>query len=178
MLPKGGRLSPICRPSGSARIVESSTTIRMPQSFSRVLVHLVFSTKNREPLIQLEIQEPLHNYMAGTLSNLGCGSVRIGGVEDHVHLLFGLSRTHTMAEVVENLKTSSSKWLKEKGPTLVGFHWQSGYGAFSVSQSDVETVTRYIENQREHHKRMTFKEEFIRLLERYQLTYDERYVWD
>jgi hypothetical protein len=93
-------------------------------------------------------------------------------------LFFGLSRTRTIAEVVETVKTSSSKWIKTKGAAFADFHWQSGYGAFSVSQSDAETVAAYIRNQAQHHQKMTFQEEYRRLLERYQVAFDENYVWD
>jgi len=150
----------------------------MPQSLSRVLVHLVFSTKNREPVLTPAIQSELHPYLAGTLDNIDCPSLQVGGVEDHVHLFFGLSRTRTMAEVVETVKTSSSKWIKTKGPEFNGFHWQSGYGVFSVSQSDADTVVAYIINQAQHHRKMTFQDEYRKLLERYKVTYDEKYVWD
>ncbi len=109
---------------------------------------------------------------------MDCPSLRVGGMEDHVHLFFGLSRTHSMAEVVEKVKTSSSKWIKTKGPAFSGFHWQAGYGAFSVSQSDAETVEAYVRNQAQHHRKMTFQEEYRRLLDRYHIVYDERYVWD
>jgi putative transposase len=104
--------------------------------------------------------------------------MKTGGVEDHVHLLFGLSRTRTIAEVVESIKTSSSKWVKTKNAALAEFHWQSGYGAFSVSQSHAAIVAAYIDNQAEHHQTTTFQDEYRRLLERYQVEYDERYVWD
>lgn len=150
----------------------------MPQSLSRILIHLVFSTKNRECMLTPPIQTELHPYIAGTLDNIGCHSLQVGGVEDHVHLLFGLSRTRTIAEVVETVKTSSSKWIKTKDVRLVNFHWQSGYGAFSVSQSDADTVVAYIRNQAQHHQRMAFQDEYRRLLERYQVAFDEQYVWD
>ena len=150
----------------------------MPQSLSRILVHLVFSTKNRERVLTPALQTELHPYLAGTLDNIQCPSLQVGGVEDHVHLLFGLSRTRSIAEVVETLKTSSSKWIKTKDVRQVGFHWQSGYGAFSVSQSDADTVVAYIRNQAQHHQKMTFQDEYRRLLVRYQVAFDERYVWD
>ena len=150
----------------------------MPQSLSRILIHLVFSTKNRERVLTPVIQTELHPYLAGMLDNLQCPSLRVGGVQDHVHLFFGLSRTRTIAEVVETVKTSSSKWIKTKGAAFADFHWQSGYGAFSVSQSDAETVAAYIRNQAQHHQKMTFQEEYRRLLERYQVAFDEQYVWD
>jgi REP element-mobilizing transposase RayT len=150
----------------------------MPQSLSRILIHLVFSTKNRERVITPAIQNELYPYLAGTLDIIECPSLQVGGVEDHVHLFFGLSRTRTMADVVETVKTSSSKWIKTKGAEFADFHWQSGYGVFSVSQSDADTVVAYVRNQAQHHKKMTFQDEYRRLLERYRVTFDERYVWD
>ncbi|MBL9145564.1 MAG: IS200/IS605 family transposase [Verrucomicrobiaceae bacterium] len=150
----------------------------MPQSLSRILVHLVFSTKHRQPNLSPEIQRELHPYLAGVLDNIDCPSLRIGGVDDHVHLFFGLSRTMTIAEVVEKVKTSSSKWLKTKSPVLSDFHWQQGYGAFSVSQSDADAVIAYVRDQARHHQKMTFQDEYRTLLEKYQMPYDEKYVWD
>ena len=150
----------------------------MPQSLSRVLVHMIFSTKNREPFLLPEIRAELHPYLSAVLSDNGCPSLQVGGVEDHVHLLFGLSRTLTIAQLVEALKTSSSKWLKTKGTALASFYWQVGYGAFSVSQSDAEAVIRYIQGQEEHHRKITFKDEYRKFLQRYQVPYDENYVWD
>lgn len=150
----------------------------MPQSLSRVLIHLVFSTKNRERFLTPAVQAELHPYLAGTLDNIHCPSLQVGGIEDHVHLFFGMSRTRTIAEVVETVKTSSSKWIKTKGAAFAAFHWQSGYGAFSASQSDADTVVAYILNQAQHHQKMTFQDEYRRLLQRYQVAFDERYVWD
>ena len=150
----------------------------MPQSLSRVLIHLVFSTKNRVRVLTPAIQTELHPYIAGTLGNIDCPSLQVGGVEDHVHLFFGLSRTRTIADVVEAVKTSSSKWIKTKDVSFAEFHWQSGYGAFSVSQSDADAVVAYIRNQAQHHQKMTFQDEYRRLLERYQVAFDEKYVWD
>ena len=150
----------------------------MPQSLSRVLVHLIFSTKNRDPVLTPEIQAELHPYLAVVSRDNDCPSLQVGGVEDHVHLLFGLSRTRTVAQIVEAVKTSSSKWIKTKGPAFTGFHWQAGYGAFSVSQSNIAAVVLYIQNQREHHQKVTFQEEYRKFLRRYQIAYDEKYVWD
>ena len=150
----------------------------MPQSLSRILVHLIFSTKNREPVLVPAIRDELHPYLAVVLSEDQCPSLQVGGVEDHVHLLFGLSRTRTVAQVVENVKVSSSKWVKMKGPSFSEFHWQAGYGAFSVSQSNAGAVAQYIQNQAEHHRKVTFQDEYRRFLKRYQISYDERYVWD
>ena len=119
----------------------------MPQSLSSVLVHLVFSTKNREPLIRGPVESELHAYGTAVLKNGGCPVLAVNGTADHVHVLFNLSRVKTLAEVVEELKTSTSKWIKTKGTSFHGFHWQNGYGAFSVSQSNVEQVIEYIRQQ-------------------------------
>jgi putative transposase len=150
----------------------------LAQSLSRILVHLIFSTKNREPVLVPEIRTELQSYLAGVLREEECPALQVGGVEDHVHLLFGLSRTRTVAQVVEQVKTSSSKWIKPRGEAFAGFHWQAGYGAFSVSQSNAAAVAQYIRNQEEHHRKVTFQEEYRRFLKRYQVDYDERYVWD
>jgi REP element-mobilizing transposase RayT len=150
----------------------------MPQSLSSLLTHLVFSTKNREPWLKGDACTEIHPYLTGVLNNIGCPAIQVGGVSDHVHIFFRLSRTKSVAEVVETVKTSSSKWIKTKGPEFAGFHWQSGYGTFSVSQSDADAVISYIRNQPEHHAKVSFQEEYRRFLDRYQISYDERYVWD
>lgn len=150
----------------------------MAQSLSRILVHLIFSTKDRAPVLTAQIRAELHPYLAGVLRDHDCPPLRVGGVEDHVHLLFGLTRTLAVAKVVEVVKTSSSKWLKTKGPELAHFHWQNGYGAFSVSQSDADAVIRYIDRQEQHHRRVTFQKELRSFLALYQVAYDERYAWE
>lgn len=148
----------------------------MPQFLASVMVHTVFSTKNREPLIPLEHAPKLHAYIQGILENIACPSIQIGGMPDHLHVLHLLSRTMPLSKVLEEVKRSSSKWRKEQG--LAGFSWQAGYGAFSVSQSQRDMVVRYIRNQPVHHRKLTFQEEYIRFLRRYNVQYDERYVWD
>ena len=149
----------------------------MPQSLSNVLLHVVFSTKHRRPFLRKpELREVMTGYLVGTLQNLRCASLITAVVEDHVHILCNLNRTTTVAKLLEDLKTSSSVRIKEAGPELRGFQWQSGYGAFSVSQSNVEQVRAYIANQEEHHRTRTFQEEFRLLLERHGIPYDERYV--
>ena len=150
----------------------------MPQSLARLHIHLVFSTKNREPLIADPVRDSLHRYMATVLQNLGCAPVLINSVEDHTHLLFDLARTVSISQVVEDVKKSSSKWIKTQGPEFAGFAWQAGYGAFAVSESNVETVRAYIANQREHHRTKTFQEEYRAFLERHNVAFDERYAWD
>jgi len=149
----------------------------MPQSLSKVLIHLVFSTKNREPLIPREVRPKLHSYLTGILRNLKSPSLQVGGVADHVHLLFALGRTISQSTLVEEVKTNSSIWMKAEG-SVRDFAWQAGYGAFSIGESQSEAVIRYIQNQEQHHRRMTFQEEFRKFLARYQVAYDEKYVWD
>jgi REP element-mobilizing transposase RayT len=150
----------------------------MAQSLASVLVHLVFSTKYREPLITEAVERDLYSYIGGTLRGLKSPMLAGNGTEDHVHILFSLARTISIADLVEEVKTSSSKWIKEKGPSFSNFHWQGGYGAFSVSESGVQAVKTYIANQKVHHKKRNFQDEFRLFLERYRIPYDERYVWD
>jgi putative transposase len=138
---------------------------------------LIFSTKHREPLISEAIGPRLHGYMVGILNNLKSPSIQTGGVSDHVHSLFTLSRTLSQAALVEELKKSTSKWMKAEGGAP-GFSWQAGYGAFSIGESQAESVIRYIQHQEEHHRTLSFQEESRRFLERYKVAYDERYVWD
>lgn len=151
----------------------------MPQSLANVLLHVVFSTKHRRPFLRRpELRDVMTGYLIGTLRNLECPSLITKVVEDHTHILCNLRRTITIAQLLENIKTSSSSRIKEETPELCDFHWQSGYGAFSVSQSNVGSVMDYIRNQEEHHRTQTFQEEFRLLLERHGIEYDERYVWD
>ena len=149
----------------------------MSQSLARLLVHLVFSTKNRVSFLQSpQLRSEVHAYLTATLRALDCAPVQVGGVADHVHLLFGLSRTISLAELVKHLKTSSTKMIKEKGHQ--GFSWQTGYGAFSVSESNKSAVIAYIANQEMHHLKMTFQEEIRAFLKKHSTRFDERYVWD
>ena len=150
----------------------------MPQSLANIMVHVVFSTKDRTPSITPEIQPELHAYMAAVLQNLGCIVVEIGGMPDHVHLLFQLPRDRTVSELVKDVKTSSSRWMKEGPPKSPGFHWQGGYGAFSVGPSVLDDTRRYIREQAKHHERRTFKDEFRALLEKWGIDHDEAYAWD
>lgn len=149
----------------------------MPQSLSKVLVHLIFSTKHHEPVIGQEIRPHLHAYLVGVLENIKCPSFQTGGVADHVHILYLLHRTMSQADVVEEVKTSSSKWMKQDGG-MRGFSWQSGYGSFSVCEAHAAAVIKYIQNQEEHHKKHSFQDEYRKFLEEYGVAYDERYVWD
>ncbi len=150
----------------------------MPQSLARLHVHLIFSTKHRAPIVTDDVRDPLHRYMASVMRDLQCPAVLINSVEDHVHVLFDLARTVAVATAVEEVKKSSSKWLKTQDSGLAAFAWQAGYGAFAVSESNVETVRNYIANQREHHRAKSFQEEYRAFLERHNVAFDERYVWD
>jgi REP element-mobilizing transposase RayT len=143
----------------------------MSQSLARVVLHVVFSTKNRVPFLKEPgLRARLHAYMAGVLQNIGCEPILIGGVEDHVHILCNLSRTVTIAGMVEEAKKSPSKWMKEQGP--------GGYGAFSVSESNVEQVRAYVATQEEHHRKVSFQDEFRAICRKHGVEIDERYVWD
>ena len=151
----------------------------MAQSLAKILLHTVFSTKERHPFLRDKpLREELHRYLGGILTNLDCQPLIIGGVEDHVHLLFTHPRTATVADVVKELKRISSGWLKAKAAELSDFAWQSGYGVFSIGQSQVDAVRFYIAGQEEHHRKVSFQDEFRRLLGRYDIAFDERYVWD
>ncbi|MDX1964564.1 MAG: IS200/IS605 family transposase [Pirellulales bacterium] len=150
----------------------------MPQSLSFILTHIIFSTKDRTPCLNEQILPSLHAYLATVTRNLKCECYRVGGVADHVHLAVRMSRTVTMAEVIEELKTSSSKWLKQQDRVFINFHWQRGYGAFSVGPADLDALRTYIDNQAIHHQQRTFQDEFRAFLTKYGIEYDERYVWD
>lgn len=149
----------------------------MPQSFGSLHCHIVFSTKHRAPQISAELQPRLFEYIGGIVRNQSSVLVAAGGVPDHVHLLVSLARTVAVADLVRLVKTNSSKWIHEEF-AFRDFQWQDGYGAFAVSYSNVESVKNYLANQAEHHRRQTFQEEFLELLRRHELTWDDRYVWD
>ncbi|MCE9547182.1 MAG: IS200/IS605 family transposase [Planctomycetia bacterium] len=149
----------------------------MSQSLSNILLHLVFSTKHRQRWIDEAIEEELFSYIAGTCRGIGCPSHK-GAADDHIHIACSLSRTISVATLLEEIKVASSIWIKKKGPRYAGFAWQSGYGAFSIGQSQLDDLRRYIGNQREHHRQESFQDEFRRLCEKYQVALDERYAWD
>ena len=148
----------------------------MPQSLANLLVHVVFSTKDRRPLIDDTVRPKLHGYMAGILKEIESPALIINSVADHVHILCALSKNLAACKLVEEVKKSSSKWMKTQGVPL--FSWQNGYGVFSVSESNGDAVRKYIENQQAHHCKVGFQEEFRRFLEKHGVEYDERYVWD
>jgi REP element-mobilizing transposase RayT len=151
----------------------------MSQSLAKVLVHTVFSTKDRRPFLRDKpLRDELHQYLGGILIQLDCQPVIVGGVGDHVHLLCALARTCAAATMVKELKRGSSLWLKTKSPDVADFAWQNGYGVFSTGFSQLESVRSYIAAQEAHHTKVTFQDEFRLLLRRYEIEFDERYVWD
>jgi REP element-mobilizing transposase RayT len=150
----------------------------MPQSFCQLYGHLVFSTKNRRPWLDNQIRENIHAYLAGTLRQLGCADVHIGGPDDHIHALFLLPKLTTPVALIKEIKQNSSRHAKTHGISHAFFGWQRGYALFSVSPTARDSVCAYIARQVEHHKRVTFKEELIGLLKKARIEYDERYLWD
>ncbi|MGH7812932.1 MAG: IS200/IS605 family transposase [Candidatus Binataceae bacterium] len=150
----------------------------MPQSFAKNLVHLVFSTKNREPVLTRPICAPLCAYATGVFSDLGSPVTAINAFRDHVHVLFTLDKNRALSQVVMEVKRATSKWVKTRGAKFAKFHWQAGYGAFSIGQSGVGEVKTYIARQAEHHRTRSFEDEFRALLRRYEIKFDEQYIWD
>ena len=150
----------------------------MGQSLVKNYIHLVFSTKYREPLIDEAIESELYAYLGGICNQLECQPIKIGGFTDHIHILCMLSKKTALMKLVEELKSHSSKWIKTKGENYRNFYWQGGYGAFSVNPAEMDVVVRYIENQKEHHRKKIFQEEYRGFLKKYEVEYDERYVWD
>ena len=170
----------------------------MPQSLSKVILHIIFSTKNREPWLESDLRPRMHAYLATLCRDLGAELVRVGGVADHVHIVTTLPRTVSQAQLIEEIKKASSKWIKTRrslsrfflaagiwrlfgeseSARYRGFFWQRGYGAFSVSSSQFEAVLQYIETQPEHHRTRTFQEEYRELLRRHGIDFDEQDVWD
>ena len=148
----------------------------MPQSLSKVVMHIIFSTKNRVAFLNDDIRLQTHAYIATVLRDMKSYVYRVGGTENHIHIACTLPRTFSQSDFLNKIKNSSSKWLKSEA--IPDFYWQSGFGVFSVSQSQVDVLVNYIDNQMEHHKVKTFKEEFREFLEKYQIEYDEKYVWD
>ena len=152
----------------------------MPQSLANVMLHIVYCTKNREPwMTDSKIRSELYAYNATVLrDDVDSPAILINGVDDHVHILCQLSRKYAIMDVIKHSKTETTKWIKKQGSQYEKFQWQAGYGVFSVSQSNVEQVKRYIANQEDHHKRMSFQDEFRELCRRHGLEIDERYVWE
>lgn len=150
----------------------------MPQSLSNILLHLVFGTKNREPLILPELESELYAYIAAIHRNMACPLLKIGGTENHLHILCRLERIVTVSKLLEEVKKSSSKWIKGKDERLADFAWQAGYGVFSIGMSNVEALGNYIARQKTHHREVSFQDEYRALLKKYRVEWDENYVWD
>ncbi|WP_375579894.1 IS200/IS605 family transposase [Marivirga tractuosa] len=150
----------------------------MGQSLIQNYLHIIFSTKNRQPLIKKAIEPELHAYLGGICNRLECQAIKVGGYIDHIHIIYKLSKKIPLTKLMEEVKSHSSKWIKTKGNEFKNFYWQDGYGAFSVNPSQVNAVIEYIEHQHEHHQSRTFQEEYRVFLKKYKVDYDERYVWD
>ena len=150
----------------------------MAQSLSKILLHLVFSTKNRANIIPKEIENKLHAYLAGICRANGSNAFRVGGTANHVHIACTLPRTMTISKLLEEIKKSSSVWIKAQHTDCQYFSWQAGYGAFSLGESQLETLIKYIDKQHEHHEKLNFKDEFRNFLQKYKMEYNEKYIWD
>lgn len=150
----------------------------MPQSLAQILVHVVFSTKDREPILANTIHAQLHTYIGGIIAHHHGTLLKAGSVADHIHLLLAHPRTTAPAELIQDVKTGSSKWIKSRGAPYRRFHWQAGYGIFSVSASHRRVVESYLERQAEHHRKISFQDEYRTLLRQYDVEWDENYVWD
>ncbi|WP_187477511.1 IS200/IS605 family transposase [Amniculibacterium sp. G2-70] len=150
----------------------------MGQSLNKIYVHLVFCTKNRQPVIDDFIEDELFSYLGGICRNLECNPIQVGGYKDHVHILCLLSKKIALMKLLEEIKSNSSKWIKTKGSEFKDFYWQNGYGAFSVNPTEIEIVKKYIINQKEHHQKRSFQEEYLAFLNKYNIEYDEKYLWE
>jgi putative transposase len=150
----------------------------MPQSLSKLIVHIIFRTKNREPWLDANVRPRMHAYLATICRDLGAEFVHVGGVSDHVHIVTMLPRTLSQAQLIEHIKKTSSKWIKALDTRYRGFFWQRGYGAFSVSPIQLDSVLDYVNKQQEYHSTRTFQEEYRELLRKHGVDFDERYVWD
>ncbi len=150
----------------------------MSQSLSRILVHIIFSTKDRFPfLTDAELRSRMHAYIARVFNDHDSPAIEVGGTENHIHILCLLSRNYSVSEIIKKAKANSSSWAKAQGGRCQKFSWQSGYGAFSIHQSQIDPVREYIKCQMEHHRQHTFQEEYLEILREYQMPYDERYIW-
>ena len=149
----------------------------MGQSLSKVYVHITFSTKRQYPFIDESIENSLFEYLGGVCKGLKCNPIQIGGYRDHVHILCSLSKHITQIKLLEEIKKSSSKWIKEKGVIYSDFYWQDGYAIFSVNPTQLNLVSEYIKTQKVHHSKKSFKDELISFLKKYDIEFDGRYIW-
>ncbi|CAG1022394.1 hypothetical protein MTYM_01685 [Methylococcales bacterium] len=150
----------------------------MANTYTALNYHVIFSTKNREPWLRQEFEQRIWEYLGGIARHNGMTALCVGGVEDHIHILLRIPPALSVSKAMQLLKGGSSHWIHDTFPELVGFGWQDGYGAFTVSQSAMKDTKRYIQRQREHHQSRTFKNEYIAFLRKYEVEYDERYLWD
>lgn len=150
----------------------------MPQSFACLHLHLIFSTKHREPMLAAPVIPRLFEYVGGILRNNNCALIAANAMPDHIHLLVSLSRELSVSELLRLIKTNSSKWIHETFPDMTQFGWQNGYAAFVVSKSGLDAVNTYIANQQKHHEKKTFQQEYVEFLKAHDIAYDERYLWD
>jgi putative transposase len=150
----------------------------MGQSLVKNYLHIVFSTKHRQPLIHPPVDAELYAYLGGICNRLGCQVLKVGGYTDHVHILCLLSKKITLIKLMEELKSHSSKWMKTKGDEYKNFYWQDGYGAFAVNPAQVDRVVAYIANQHEHHRKKVFQDEYRVMLKKFKVEYNEQYVWE
>ena len=150
----------------------------MPSTYTNLLYHIVFSTKDRRPFINAKLREELHPYIGGIILDAGGKPIEIGGIADHVHILAKLPATLALSDALRLIKSNSSKWAGERSDLVRMFAWQTGYAAFTVSKSQARNVREYIQNQERHHRRKTFKQELVSLLKKNDIEYDERYLWD
>jgi|SRR5437870_10092897 len=150
----------------------------MAQTLVSLMVHVIFSTKNREPFITPEIEPELFAYMGGILKNNDSRLLNAGGTTNHVHLIVSQSKNVALSSLIKDVKKDSSSWIKTKGRSFRNFHWQDGYGGFSIGKSDIPNLKRYIAHQKEHHRKRSFQEELIQFLDEYGIAYDERYLWN
>jgi putative transposase len=169
-------MPPSPQPRSGLRRLRATIIRSMPQSLAAIYLHLVFSTKNRQPLLtDRDFRSEIHAYLAGITKRLECPAVAIGGVEDHVHMLARFGRTVTVSDWVKETKRVSSSFAGER---LAGFAWQSGYGVFSVDLENLDRVTSYVRSQEEHHRKVSFQDELRQLMKEHGVEWDERYMWD
>jgi len=171
--PRSGRQSV---EGADALTILNNMTVNMSDSYTNLLYHIVFSTKDRRPLITLEIEQQLYDYIGGIIRGLGGICLELNGTEDHVHLLAKLRPDCALSDVLRELKANATVWMHEVFPELKDFSWQRGYGAFTVSHSHVEQVRQYVRRQKQHHQKVSFRDEFIQFLKANGIEYDERYV--
>jgi REP element-mobilizing transposase RayT len=150
----------------------------VPSTYTNLLYHIISSTKNRIPLISEDWGEELYRYIGGIIRGEGGIQIEIGGDNDHVHIVAKLKPTHSVSEMLAKIKANSSKWANDHKMKMRKFGWQEGYAAFTVSESQLPALIKYVRNQKEHHRKQTFQEELIALLERYGISYDPKYLWD